>query len=136
MNKLTDKQRRFCEEYVIDWNGTRAAIAAGYSEKTAKQQAHQLLDKPLLSEYIAEIQTDLQKITNDSFVSQVTKLKDFMESDDITRREWLEAFKELNKMYGFYAPKKQEVNQRVEQPLFGPLDEDKKVTGFNIVISD
>ena len=36
--KLTEKQKRFCEEYIIDWNGTRAAIAAGYSKKTAKEQ--------------------------------------------------------------------------------------------------
>jgi phage terminase small subunit len=33
---MTDKQKRFCEEYVKDWNATRAAIAAGYSEKTAR----------------------------------------------------------------------------------------------------
>ena len=42
---LTNKQRRFCEEYVIDWNGTRAAIAAGYSEKSAREQASQNLTK-------------------------------------------------------------------------------------------
>jgi len=34
---LNDKQKRFCEEYVIDWNATRAAKVAGYSEKTAKE---------------------------------------------------------------------------------------------------
>ena len=45
MNKLTDKQERFCLEYVIDFNATQAAIKAGYSEKTAKDIGCQNLAK-------------------------------------------------------------------------------------------
>ena len=37
--KLTAKQQRFCDEYLIDLNATQAAIRAGYSEKTARQIA-------------------------------------------------------------------------------------------------
>ena len=33
--KLTDKQKAFCDEYLVDLNGKQAAIRAGYSEKTA-----------------------------------------------------------------------------------------------------
>lgn len=40
---LTAKQQRFVDEYLIDLNGTQAAIRAGYSEKTAEQGAVQLL---------------------------------------------------------------------------------------------
>ena len=40
---LTDKQRRFAEEYPKDLNATQAAIRAGYSEKTARQQGQRLL---------------------------------------------------------------------------------------------
>lgn len=40
---LTDKQRRFVSEYLVDANGTQAAIRAGYSEKTAEVQASRLL---------------------------------------------------------------------------------------------
>ena len=43
MAKLTDKQRRFVEEYLIDLNATQAAIRAGYSVKTAKEIAAQNL---------------------------------------------------------------------------------------------
>lgn len=43
--ELTDKQARFCEEYLIDLNATQAAIRAGYSEKTAREQAAQNLSK-------------------------------------------------------------------------------------------
>jgi len=53
--KLSDKQKRFCEEYIYDWNATRAAKAAGYSEKTARQIASELLKKSYISKYIESI---------------------------------------------------------------------------------
>jgi phage terminase small subunit len=40
---MTRKQRFFVKEYLVDLNATRAAVAAGYSEKTAKQQGSRLL---------------------------------------------------------------------------------------------
>ena len=40
---MNDKQLRFCEEYLIDLNATQAAIRAGYSPKTAKEQGSRLL---------------------------------------------------------------------------------------------
>lgn len=43
---LTPKQQAFVAEYVVDFNGAQAAIRAGYSEKTAAQIAHELLQKP------------------------------------------------------------------------------------------
>lgn len=43
--KLTPKQERFVAEYLIDLNATKAAMRAGYSEKTAEQLGHQLLKK-------------------------------------------------------------------------------------------
>ena len=43
--KLTARQQRFCHEYLLDSNGTRAAERAGYSPRTAKQQASFLLTK-------------------------------------------------------------------------------------------
>ncbi len=43
--RLTAKRALFAEEYVVDWNGTQAAIRAGYSPRTAAVQASQLLTK-------------------------------------------------------------------------------------------
>lgn len=45
MSDLTPKQDRFCREYVIDLNGTQAAMRAGYSHKTANEQAARMLAK-------------------------------------------------------------------------------------------
>lgn len=56
-NKLTPKQWRFIDEYLIDLNATQAAIRAGYSEKTAYSIGLQNLKK-------LEIQAEIQKRRN------------------------------------------------------------------------
>jgi phage terminase small subunit len=60
---LTDKQKRFCEEYLIDLNATQAAIRAGYSPKTAEQTASRLLRNVKVQEYIAKRQKELSRST-------------------------------------------------------------------------
>ena len=49
---MTEKQKRFCDEYLIDLNATQAAIRAGYSKKTARAIANENLTKPYINEYI------------------------------------------------------------------------------------
>lgn len=58
MAKLTPKQETFCQEYLVDLNGAAAARRAGYSEKTAHEQAAQLLAKLNISERIEELKRD------------------------------------------------------------------------------
>lgn len=60
---LTDKQKRFCEEYLIDLNATQAAIRAGYSPKTAEQTASRLLRNVKVQEYIAKRKKELSRST-------------------------------------------------------------------------
>ena len=50
--KMTAKQKRFCDEYLIDLNVTQAAIRAGYSKRTAYAIGQENLKKPMLKEYI------------------------------------------------------------------------------------
>ena len=59
--KLTAKQQRFCDEYLIDLNATQAAIRAGYSEKTAAVIATENLRKPNISEYIEKRMAEKEK---------------------------------------------------------------------------
>lgn len=49
---MTEKQKLFCEEYLIDLNATQAALRAGYSEKTAYSIGNENLKKPEIQEYI------------------------------------------------------------------------------------
>lgn len=55
MAELTDKQKRFCEEYLIDLNATKAAIRAGYSENSAQEIGSQNLSKLMIQDYISEL---------------------------------------------------------------------------------
>ena len=58
MANMTAKQKRFCEEYLVDLNATQAAIRAGYSEKRASEQAYQLLQKTTVQNYIQKRKAD------------------------------------------------------------------------------
>jgi phage terminase small subunit len=51
---MNNRQKRFCDEYLIDCNATQAAIRAGYSPKTAKQVGQRLLTYVDLKNYIDE----------------------------------------------------------------------------------
>lgn len=61
MAKMTPKQQRFCDEYLIDLNATQAAIKAGYSEKTAAVMASENLRKPNIQEYISQRMAEKEK---------------------------------------------------------------------------
>ena len=61
MHDLTDKQQRFCEEYVVDLNATQAAIRAGYSANTAEAQASRLLRNVKVQAYVAQLQEATSK---------------------------------------------------------------------------
>lgn len=52
MAKLTARQQRFADEYLVDLNGKQAAIRAGYSERTAEAQASRLLSNVKVQHYI------------------------------------------------------------------------------------
>lgn len=55
MADLTSKQQAFCEAYVSNgFNGTQAAITAGYSQDTANRMASENMTKPVIAEYIAK----------------------------------------------------------------------------------
>lgn len=60
---LTDKQKAFCLEYLKDFNGTRAAIRAGYSENSANEIASENLAKPNVASYLNELK---EKLNNDT----------------------------------------------------------------------
>lgn len=54
-DEFTDKQRLFCEEYLIDLNATQAAIRAGYSRETAYSIGSENLKKPEIRTRISEM---------------------------------------------------------------------------------
>ena len=76
MTKLTRKQQRFADEYLIDTNATQAAIRAGYSEKTARSQGQRLLTNVDINHYIDE---QLEKIHNEK-IADATEVMIYLTS--------------------------------------------------------
>lgn len=66
MSDLKERQEKFCQNYVLSRNATKAALAAGYSEKSAHNQGYRLLQeekiKDRLKELEGEIVTDIDVI--------------------------------------------------------------------------
>lgn len=86
MKKLTDKQKRFCEEYLIDFNATQAAIRAGYSEKTARSIGNNLLTKVDIQNYIKTNQDKTSKkleITRESLLGDLKQLQDTYQGEGL-----------------------------------------------------
>jgi len=76
-NGLTEKQRIFVEEYLIDLNATRAAKSAGYSEHTAKEIGAENLTKPAIQKIITKAQLKRQKrteITQDRVLEELARI--------------------------------------------------------------
>ena len=58
MSALRGRHEKFCQEYAIDYNGTQAAIRAGYEKQSARQQASRLLSQEDILNRIMELQAE------------------------------------------------------------------------------
>ena len=99
--KLNAKQKRFCEEYIIDGNARQASIRAGYSKNTASEIGYEHLIKPHIMAYVKELQ---DKIADSRILKsqeiQVLLSERIQEGLD---GDGLKAVDILNKMQGNYA---------------------------------
>ncbi|MDE6752763.1 MAG: terminase small subunit [Eubacterium sp.] len=73
---LKKKQIVFCKEYVKDYNGTQAAIRAGYKESNAASQASRLLSDP---EIIEEIKKQQRQLLEASCLTEEKVIKNLEE---------------------------------------------------------
>jgi phage terminase small subunit len=91
VRKLTARQRRFCEEYSIDFNGGAAAVRAGYSSKTATAQATNLMQNVGVLAYIDDLtrskEAKIVSVDPDYIIRQVTEIigKPFAKDSDRLR---------------------------------------------------
>lgn len=77
MAKMTEKQKRFIEEYLIDLNATQAAIRAGYSPKYADREGHKLVENSRVSEAIEKALAERSRrtgINQDRVVQELAKI--------------------------------------------------------------
>lgn len=74
---LSDKQLLFCQEYLIDLNGTQAAIRAGYSAKSATVDSSRMLTYAKVQEFIQELKlkrSEKLEITSDMVLRELSKI--------------------------------------------------------------
>lgn len=75
---LRGKQARFVDEYLVDLNGTQAAIRAGYSAKTAQEQSSRLLSNVIVQTAIQAGRAALSartEITQDRVMADIEAIK-------------------------------------------------------------
>ena len=89
MAKLTEKQKRFVEEYLIDLNATQAAIRAGYSPNTARDIGCENLAKPNIRACIDKEIAERSKrtgINQDRVIRELARLA-FVNANDVIDME-------------------------------------------------
>lgn len=142
MSKLTAKQQRFCDEYLIDLNATQAAIRAGYSKKSARQIADENMSKHYIREYIdarmAEKQSKLIADQDEVLKYLTSVLRGESKSTEIvvegvgdgmseartiqkepSEKDRLKAAELLGKRYGIYTDR---VETEITVPVFSDED--------------
>lgn len=92
MAKLTDKQELFAREYLKDLNATQAAIRAGYSAKTAQEQASRLLSNVMVQSRISELKAERNEVVG---IDAAYVLKRLVEIDEMDVLDILNANGEL-----------------------------------------
>ena len=83
---MTDKQKLFCKEYLVDLNATQAAIRAGYSEKTAYSQGQRLLKDVEIQEEIQKLmnkRSDKVEITAENVLNDILDIRDLCKENSV-----------------------------------------------------
>lgn len=118
---MTEKQKRFCDEYLVDCNATQAAIRAGYSQKTAYAIGLNNLKKPEIREYIdeqlkqlhsdniadaEEVMSYLSSVMRGEYKEQTMRLVgdgvQEIADIDVSAKERLKAAELIGKRYGLF----------------------------------
>lgn len=102
--KLTAKQQRFVDEYLIDLNATQAAIRAGYSEKTARSQGQRLLTNVDIARVIKKAQSAISErnlVTQDDVIRGLLTEAEWM-GEGSSHSARVSAWEKLGKHLGMF----------------------------------
>ena len=103
--RQTSKQLRWIDEYLVDFNGAAAAVRAGYSPKTARSIACELLTKPDIRAVLQARQAELAKelqITRQGVIASLLEAVE-MGREQQNPGAMVSALREVAKMLGFFA---------------------------------
>lgn len=132
MTKLTEKQKRFCEEYLIDLNATQSYLRAGYKAKSndiACAEGSKLLRNPKVAEYIKELrekQAERTEITADKVLEELGTIA-FNRNIECIGRDKVNALKLIGLHIGMFTEKVSVTTEDKLPELLNALkDDDKK----------
>ncbi len=108
---MTPRQARFVQEYLIDRNGAAAAIRAGYSVRSAKQIAYELLAKPEVAEAVRQGEA---RVAQEAAITRGRVLAGLREAIELARERqdpgaMIRGWATIGRMAGFYAPETRRV---------------------------
>lgn len=133
MPVLTPMQKRFCEEYIIDCNGSAAAVRAGYSPKTSKEQACDLLTRPHIQAEVERLkaeQSERTKVTADRVVNRLAQIA-FADPTQIKKLKYSEqvsALKILAEHLGILKHRDESADNRMTQWILDQLNNAGRTT--------
>ena len=110
--KLTEKQKQFCLEYLVDLNATQAAIRAGYSQRTAREIGKENLTKPYIQENIQKLidkRSERTQITADYVLCE---LKRIAETDNVKDSNKIRALELLGKHPKLFTERHEHLGER------------------------
>lgn len=124
---ITNKEKRFAEEYIKDYNGTRAGREAGYGVKSTddvlRVVIHEVKNKPAVKQYIAELQSELEEMSG---ISRYRVLQEYAKiafaSFGDFFRGWMDmkSFDELTEFQRAAISEVQEVTRYIDgEPVVG-----------------
>lgn len=120
--KLTQKQRRFIDEYIISGNATQAAIKAGYSKKTARKIGQENLTKPDIKAELArrnaeiksaktadmtEVMEYLTSVMRGEQTESIATAKGVFEGVEVSAKDRIKAAELIGKRNGAWTDKKE-----------------------------
>jgi len=125
--KLSPKQRAFVTEYLKDFNGTQAAIRAGYSPKSAYSQAERLLRKAEIQKLLREAQEKAAKKATLTRERALEILNEIAENKATATGNRINALAQAGKFEGWEADKRMrlEVEGTILLPPGDPLHSGK-----------
>jgi phage terminase small subunit len=121
---MKDREKRFCDEYLIDGNASRSYVAAGYSPKNPDGNAYKMLQKQYIIDYIKTEQAKTSKkleITREDLIQDLVDIKDSQKEEFPNTA--IKAIEVIAKMLGLNEPEKQDITSNGNQ-----------ITGFEINI--
>ena len=95
--QLTKRQKRFCREYLKDLNGTQAAIRAGYSKRSANEQAARMLAKDSIKACVAAEMAQRAKRTEITADYVLRGIREVVEAKNVKHTDRLKGLELLGR---------------------------------------